>query len=141
MSDVFIAHELKLEIFNSYAHSHAPGVYIFRPLFFLSFHGIKDRVARRATIKVEINFLIRFTWPWLPRDAASEILKRYTRLKECLPRNLKFLIKLITDRGVFFPSLLFFFSSASFPRVYLLDLVAQPLWRGSLSDNNQCAIN
>lgn len=57
----------------------------------------KGSRSTRVTIKVEINFLIRFTLAWLFGDAASAGIRP---LRPRIPRgNLKFLIKVIADCG------------------------------------------
>lgn len=57
----------------------------------------KGSRSTRVTIKVEINFLIRFTLAWLFGDAASAGIRP---LRARIPRgNLKFLIKVIADCG------------------------------------------
>lgn len=69
-----------------------------------SLTSVRDHVfPRRVTIKVEINFLIRFTLAWLFGDAGHAGIQ--PRCKDALlsspppPYNLKFLIKVIADRG------------------------------------------
>lgn len=82
-----------------------PGPSSLFPIRF-SLTSVRDHVfPRRVTIKVEINFLIRFTLAWLFGDAGHA--GDSTAPQGCSPlfstpplsRNLKFLIKVIADRG------------------------------------------
>lgn len=84
----------------------SPSSFVFLRLFSFtpfSLTSVRDHVFPRwVTIKVEINFLIRFTLAWLLGDAGHAGIQ--PRRKDALsslslPLNLKFLIKVIADRG------------------------------------------